>query len=306
MANNSQVTKRNSNLWDGKFKDKELKLYSSLKEKDIELILKYQKQLPILQDDSIERIDGRILFEQLKLTETKTKFSDWIKSNLENIGSEINEDYSVRFKTNGQFTEEDIENMSPQKRSSYGISQEYFLTIDCAKEIAMVTGATPRINKETKELSKMTRKYFIAIEKAFKERYEWNKDRQGSINEYYNLRQVVFKDLYGDNYLGAWIPKWWNITETKTGRKNTYAYEMYRLDLVIIGMSAQEYRRINNLNKGIAIRNTFSEKQLEDFELLQSKSAEYLAVNKIWNTEERIDMVSKFYEYYKNLNKGDK
>ena len=61
MANNSQVTKKNSNLWDGKFKDKELKLYSSLKEKDIDIILNYQKQLPILQDDSVNRIDGEKL-----------------------------------------------------------------------------------------------------------------------------------------------------------------------------------------------------------------------------------------------------
>jgi hypothetical protein len=76
---------------------------------------------------------------------------------------------------------------------------------------------------------------------------------------------------------------------------------MYRLDLVIIGMSAQEYRKIHNLNKGIAIRNTFNEKQLEDFELLQAKSAEYLYVNKIWNTDERMKMVAKFYDYYKGL-----
>ena len=207
------------------------------------------------------------------------------------------------FKEDGRFSQEEIKNMTPQKRSAYKISEEYYLTIDCAKEIAMVTGVAPRMNKQTKELSKITRKYFIAIEKAFKYRVKWNKDRMGTIDQYYNLRQVIFKDLYTDNRLGEYIPKWWNIKETKTGRKNSYSYELYRIDLVIINMSAQEYRRINNLNKGIAIRNTFTEEQLEDFELLQSKSAEYLCVNKIYNTDERMNMLRKFYEYYKSLNK---
>lgn len=147
----------------------------------------------------------------------------------------------------------------------------------------------------------MVRKYFIAIEKAFKERIEWNKDRQGTLNEYYNLRNVVFEDFYSKNVLSAFVPNWWNIEVKGTGKKNTYAYELYLLDLVIIGMSAQEYRRINNLNKGIAIRNTFTEDQLKDFELLQSKSAEYLCTQNLWNTEERVKLLRKFYKYYKGL-----
>lgn len=295
---NNQV-KKNSNLWDGKFREKELKLYPSLSEKDNILIAKYQKFLPILQDDNMERIDGRVLHKQMKVEKA---FTTWIKNNLENIDAEENIDYIQKWiDDKGVSFKGSLENTSVTDLTGQGYKMQYLLTIECAKEIAMITGSTPRMNKETKEISKITRKYFIAIEKAFKERVEWNKDRQGSINEYYNLREVIFEDFYSKNVLSAFIPSWWNIEVKGTGKKNTYAYEMYLLDLVIIGTSAQEYRRINNLNKGIAIRNTFTEKQLEDFEMLQSKSAEYLSVNNLWNTEERMKMLRKFYEYYKGL-----
>jgi anti-repressor protein len=201
MTNNSQVTKKNSNLWDGKFKEKELKLYSSLNEKDNALIEKYQKVLPILQEENITQVDGRILHKQMKVEKA---FTTWIKSNLENIDAEENIDYFQKWiDDKGVSFKGSLENTSVTDLTGKGYKMQYLLTTECAKEIAMITGATPRMNKETKEISKMVRKYFIAIEKAFKERVEWNKDRMGSIKEYYNLREVIFKDLYGDNYLGA-------------------------------------------------------------------------------------------------------
>lgn len=41
----------------------------------------------------------------------------------------------------------------------------YDLTVELAKEICMVAGVAPRANKETKELSKKARQYFIQVEK---------------------------------------------------------------------------------------------------------------------------------------------
>lgn len=294
----NKCTMTNKNLWSRDFKDKEMNLYDGLKERDIEIIKEYQKKLPVLQStEENYMISGRELHRQLKVSKA---FTTWIKTNLENAGMEISEDYLESWvDDNGGSFKGSLENTSVECLTGLGFKHEYLLTLDCAKEIAMITGATPRINIETKEISKLARKYFIAIEKAFKSRKTWNKNRMGSINEYYNLREVVFKDLYNENRLGDFVVGWWNIYENKTQRKNTYAYELYLLDQVVIGMSAQDYRKLHNLRKGIAIRNTFDEEQLKDFEMLQSKSAEYLVVNKMYNTEERFKTLKKFYEYYK-------
>lgn len=296
----NKCTMTNKNLWSGDFKDKEMNLYDGLKERDIEIIKEYQKKLPVFQDDSVEKIDARDLHKQLKVGKD---FIPWIKGRISKYDFIIEEDYIMNYKTpskpviaydskfgNVVLTQEEMELMTPQKRSYYGISEEYILSLDMAKELCMI---------ENNEIGRTSRKYFIAVEKAFKSRKTWNKNRMGSINEYYNLREVVFKDLYNENRLGDFVVGWWNIYENKTQRKNTYAYELYLLDQVVIGMSAQDYRKLHNLRKGIAIRNTFNEEQLKDFEMLQSKSAEYLVVNKMYNTEERFKTLKKFYEYYK-------
>lgn len=299
---NNQV-KKNSNLWDGKFRDKELKLYSKLNQKDIDVIMTYQKLLPILQDDNLNSINARDLWKQL--VKTKTDKSDkramdknyraWINKRIKDYDFEESVDYYIEWVKDGEKYTSQKNSVTPLTDSQLtgnGYSKENKITLEMAKELCMI---------EKNDIGKISRKYFIAIEKAFKERVEWNKDRQGSINEYYNLREIVFEDFYSKNVLSAFVPSWWNIEVKGTGKKNTYAYELYLLDLVIIGTSAQEYRRINNLNKGIAIRNTFTEEQLEHFEILQSKSAEYLSVNNLWNTDERVKLLRKFYEYYKGI-----
>lgn len=158
-----------------KFTKKDLIKKLGMSDERAKLVMKAQNEFPELLTSEGKGycIDGRKLFIQFKLNKTKTKFADWIKNNLEITGMENSIDYSVRFKTNADFTQEDIIKMSPQKRSSYGITEEYDLTLECAKEIAMITGATPRMNKETKELSKIVRKYFIYLEEAIKDMNNW-------------------------------------------------------------------------------------------------------------------------------------
>lgn len=283
----------------GKFNKKELSLYEGVTEKDKQIILDYQKKLPCLQQDNDNWINGRKLYEQLCV---KKHFADWIKQQLEDIDAEEDTDFitnwykgSEPYVGNAQY--------SPQKLTALGYSKEYLITIETAKEVSMVAGARGgKTNKELKENSKLARKYFIAIEKAFESRYIWNESRQKSIDAYHDLRKIVFADMYNENKLKEYLPKWWSTKVYLNGKgyiTNTYSYELYLLDLIIIGMSAKEYRQINNLKSSELIRNTFNDEQLEDFEMLQCKSAEYLEVQGIWNTNERYNTLVKFYKYYK-------
>lgn len=75
--------------------------------------------------------------------ESKRQFSDWIKDRIEKYGFVENQDFET----------------FSQNRESGGRLIEYALTIDCAKEIAMVEG---------NEKGKQARQYFIECEKIAK------------------------------------------------------------------------------------------------------------------------------------------
>ena len=112
--------------------------------------LEIKNQLIPLKQDNNGRIvvDGRELHDFLLVQQA---FTDWIKKQIESIGAiEGREFFFLKGKT-----------------SEIGgrPSTEYQLTVELAKEICMVAGVAPRANKETKELSKKARQYFIQVEK---------------------------------------------------------------------------------------------------------------------------------------------
>ena len=113
-------------------------------------------------------VSGRELHEVLKVEKA---FSTWIQTQLENVDAIENQDFCTSFKGNANLTQEEMREMSPQQRSAYGVSVDYVLTLDIAKEICMCVGVAPRTNEETRQLSKAVRKYFIECEKVAQNPY---------------------------------------------------------------------------------------------------------------------------------------
>ena len=94
-------------------------------------------------------VDGRELYEKLQIGRD---FTTWMKDQLRKVEAKECVDF----------------NFSPLKgKTSNGGRPEmkYTLAVDIAKEICMVAGAAPRTNKETKEISKEIRQYFIECER---------------------------------------------------------------------------------------------------------------------------------------------
>lgn len=123
-----------------------------LGEKKIDTILEYQKLLPILHQNNGNLVNGRELHEQLKVGKD---YSTWIKEQFEDLEAEEGNDYS---------------SLKGSKKSGRGGHNkiEYLITIELAKQIAMIAGVKGgRTNEELKHRSSLTRKYFIYIEEAF-------------------------------------------------------------------------------------------------------------------------------------------
>ena len=147
-------------------------------------------------------VSGRELHKKCKV---KKDFTDWIKDQLENTDATIDNDYTIWWtKENKANQLNDFNNLNNpfkvvvetdniKQMVKKGFQQDYYLTLDIAKEICMVMGVAPRTNAETKALSKEIRKYFIECEKYIDETRQrelfnqWRREESKKTNEFFDL-----------------------------------------------------------------------------------------------------------------------
>ena len=254
---------------DGQFTEEELKQYR-LSDNEIATILEYQSLLPILQENENNTISAKELHNQLKVSRD---FSTWIKQQIEDLELVENIDYFID---------------SPLKGSGL---VDYQLKLSDAKEIAMLAGSKGgRTSEELKKMSKLVRKYFIAIEKAFKNRTNWNTNRKNTLINCKELRGALITKR--EELLNG-VPEW--ITNG-----NLYSIEFSLLNTVILGMSTTQYRKEHNISSNEQIRNYFSEDQLDDVERLERYDAQLIISQEIYSYEERKQILQTEYDRVKN------
>lgn len=254
---------------DGKFTEEELKQYG-LSDDEISTILEYQALLPILQSDRNDsKVNARDLHKQLN---NGWKFTDWIENRINSYQLIKEIDY---FTVSRKY--ETVKNSSLQPKKTL----DYNLTLDCAKQLAMV---------ERTNIGALVRRYFIIIEKAFKNRTNWNQNRKNTLINCKELRGALITKR--EELLNG-VPEW--ITNG-----NLYSIEFSLLNTVILGMSATQYRKEHNISSNEQIRNYFSEDQLDDVERLERYDAQLIISQEIYSYEERKQILQTEYDRVKN------
>lgn len=252
---------------DGKFTEDELKQYG-LSGEEISTILEYQALLPILQGkENVSEVNARDLHKQLK---SGRQFTDWIENRIKSYQLIENIDYitiSRKYEIAGFAESKDI--------------LDYILTLDCAKQLAMV---------ERTDIGALVRRYFITIEKAFKNRTSWNYNRKNTLINCKELRGALItrrEELLNN------VPEW--LTNG-----NIYSIEFSLLNSVILGMSATQYRKEHDISSNEQIRNYFTEDQLDDVERLERYDAQLIISQEIYSYEERKQILQTEYDRVKN------
>ena len=250
---------------DGKFTKEELKQYG-LSDEEISTIIEYQALLPILQSDRNDsKVNARDLHKQLN---NGWKFTDWIENRINSYQLIKEIDY---FTVSRKY--ETVKNSSLQPKETL----DYNLTLDCAKQLAMV---------ERTDIGALVRRYFIIIEKAFKNRTNWNQNRKNTLINCKELRGALITKR--EELLNG-VPEW--ITNG-----NLYSIEFSLLNTVILGMSATQYRKEHNISSNEQIRNYFSEDQLDDVERLERYDAQLIISQEIYSYEERKQILQTEYD----------
>lgn len=254
---------------DGKFTEEELKQYG-FSDEELTTILEYQALLPILQEEhDNSKIDARNLHKQLK---SGRQFTDWIENRIVSYRLIENVDY---YMVSRKYETVKNSNLKPKE------TLDYFLTLDCAKQLAMV---------ERTDIGALVRRYFIIIEKAFKNRWNWNHNRKNTLINCKELRGALITKR--EELLNG-VPEW--ITNC-----NIYSIEFSLLNSIILGMSATQYRKEHNIGSNVQIRNYFTDDQLDDVERLERYDAQLIISQEIYSYEERKNILQAEYNRVKN------
>jgi len=260
------MNENNNNLRKNSFKEEELKQYvknEDLKESDIKIILDYQKLLPVLQQEDGSWIDARTLHKELKVGKD---FTTWLKGRIGKYEFIENEDWKLTFTKTGERKNVKVNN--------------YSLTLDMAKELSMV---------ENNKIGRISRKYFIAIDKAFKARRMWNIDRWETLEHYKNYRKII---NLSKKELMPTMPDWCK----KRGDQGVFMGEANLLNEIIIGMSAADYRFKHCLPKDKPVRNHFNNFELQMVAELEKFDTDLIRLHEMYDYEERRKLLAKKYQ----------
>lgn len=195
------------------FEKKDLIEKLDFTENEAKLVMKYQKTFPeLLQEIEGFVIDARILWEQLD--KPQGKFNDWARRKLKITGFIENADYIG-------FTQACVK---PQGGRP---NEEYKLTLETAKHLAMSTGLDNNSSLKVREKGRLVRGYFIFMEKALRKIDEWLLIREPEKEGYKQLSAILdnqYKHEHTPNYI--------------------YSNEANMINKGLLGLSAKEIQRL--------------------------------------------------------------
>jgi len=225
-------------------------------------------------------VNARELHKWLK---SKRQFADWIKDRIDKYDFVENADYFIPVHNFVKGFVKRADGLLVDKKTGQIIPIEYVLSIDMAKEIAML---------ENNELGKKVRKYFIKTEESFKQVMRVALENPKFVNQL----AKDFKDTRVETK--EYRKDFTNSIKDYVAIKNygTYTDMLYQF---LFAERAKEYRGLLNLAKKDLTRNTMYEEILfiiGSFEtgLSGELEKEYKKKGKPLNQQEFIGVFKRF------------
>ena len=229
-----------------KFSKKELQRLGCTQE-EIDLIMTYQRKFPIILDneDNMEKfcIDARQLWNELDYPQGQ--FNKWTERKFKPYGFVE----SVDFTAHGQ--------KCPTANGGYTLSKEYTLTVDMAKQLAMI---------DKKESGFIARRYFILMERIVKDNKDWLDTRNPERKEYKDMCEMLSTNIYKHS--------------ARPADKYDYSREANILNIIATGSEAQSIRNYFGLNNSNELTRDSLEKEYnEKLAFLQKQNMIYLGLD---------------------------
>ena len=247
------------------FKRQELERLQTVNPDEIELVMKYQKRLPILiENDEVQGfcIDVRTLYKQIIGSSDMSHFSRWIKRAIKNYGFAENVDFTT-ISPLGRGTK--VDNGGDIK------SIDYYCSMDMAKQLAMV---------DKKETGFIARKYFILMERIVKENKDWLEIRDPEKLEYKRMSEAI----------NDWSYRIWH----KSASKSAYCVEADGINKIVTGKTSQELKLEYRCPTNELIRDYLKKDHNDELLFLEKQNQVLLAMD--MGFTERMNMLAKMHE----------
>lgn len=249
-----------------KFSRKELERLNC-SEEEVDLVLKYQKKLPILVDNNtLEKfsVDARLLWEQLD--KPQGDFSHWVKRKIVDKiikGTKVKSFVeSIDFISFDKTVEAENTNIT---------TKEYSLTIDCAKNVSMM---------ENTESGSLCRTYFILIEDIVVRNKECLAVRDPEKEEYKKMSAEV----------DSWCLRIWHHHASRS----EYAVEADMLNTIVTGKTSQQLKSEYGVASNDLIRDYLKKEHNEELLFLEQQNQVLLLMD--MGFTERKNMLTKMHE----------
>lgn len=233
-------------------------------QEDAEVVIKYQKTFPeLLQDECDENnfsIDVETLWEQLDKPQGRfNMFLDRkIKGNLQE-----NEDWT--------FAQACVKGGRPK--------QVVKLKLESAKHLVMTIGMDKNSSEEVREKGNLVRKYFVLMEKAFRDYEKWTMIREPQKESEKALKVELDK---------AYIKRKTNegIEVTKTPA-HVYSNESNMINRALIGMTSKQLKELLEY-KDKSTRDHFNSKINKTIDNIQIMDMALVIAGMDYNTRKEI------------------
>lgn len=252
-----------------KFSRKELERIGC-NEEEIELVIKYQKRLPILiENNNVGQfsIDARLLWEQLD--KPQGDFSHWVNRKIVNkVVKTSNGNTQKLFVETVDFTSF-VKTVEAENTNI--TTKEYLLTIDCAKNVSMM---------ENTESGALCRRYFILMEQIVSDNKEWLAVR--------DPEKVEYKKMSAE--IDAWCYRIWRHHASRS----EYAVEADMLNVIVSGKTSQQLKSEYGVATTDLIRDYLKKEHNEELLFLEEQNQVLLLMD--MGFTERKNMLTKMHQ----------
>ena len=253
-------------------------------EEEAKIVVQYEGLFPeLLDEEEGFKINTEILWE--KLDKPQSEYRKFKNRNIINIFEE-NNDYETKWTKNNKIIDEDnfvrvgLDVNNQQQMARNGYKQIIYVTIDCAKQISMLSKTN---------IGKLVRKNFIICERLLRKNIDWINVRLPQKESYKQMSEEIDKQFQ-------------QLHNGKHPQNFIYSNEANMINKELLGKSAKDINEFFNSENNGLTRNHLTIEMNQAIHDLQIMNMGFIMSGLVYEQRKQFirKIVDNKYDYLRN------